>query len=183
MKSIILVLATASVAAVLAGAKPALAADPPAAGAKAASHTVSDSDRTFMTNAAGSGLYEVEVSKMAAQKTESADVRNFAEMLVSHHTKANDELKALAASKSVELPKEMPADKKNKMQILEKGTGRAFDRDFIKEVGISDHQKDIRQFEMASRSAKDADLKSWATKTLPTLKQHLGSAQQLAKKK
>ena len=142
---------------------------------------MSDSDRTFMTKAAGAGLYEVEIAKMASQKAESADVKQFAEMLVKDHTAANDELKALAASKSVELPKDVPADKKNKMAMIENNrSGASFDRAFIQKVGVSDHQEDIKLFEMASRSAKDADVKAWATKTLPTLKEHLAEAQKLA---
>jgi putative membrane protein len=119
---------------------------------------------------------------MGAEMALWADVRQLAEMGVRQHTAANDELKALASSKAVELPKEMPADKKNKMGLLEKKSGAAFDRNFIRKVGVSDHQGDIKQFLMVSRSAKDPDVKSWATKTLPMLREHLGAAQELAKK-
>jgi putative membrane protein len=181
MNKTTLAFAAAATAALLAGIQPVRAADPPATRARAASHAVSDSDRTFMTKAAGAGLYEVEIAKMASQKAESADVKQFAEMLVKDHTAANDELKALAASKSVELPKDVPADKKNKMAMIENNrSGASFDRAFIQKVGVSDHQEDIKLFEMASRSAKDADVKAWATKTLPTLKEHLAEAQKLA---
>jgi putative membrane protein len=181
MNKTTLAFAAAATAALLAGVAPSVrGADPTAARTQAASRAVSDTDRTFMTKAAGAGLYEVEVAKIAAQKAESADVKQFADMLVQHHTAANDELKALAATKSVELPKDVPADKKNKMAMLEKNSGASFDRAFIKEVGVSDHQTDIKLFEMASRSAKDAEVKTFATKTLPTLKQHLSAAQKLA---
>ncbi|MBT2320837.1 DUF4142 domain-containing protein [Variovorax paradoxus] len=178
-----LTLAAGLIAALLAGVQPVRAADPPASRGSAASSAVSDSDRALMTKAAGGGLYEVEAAKMASQKAQSAEVKQFADMLVQHHSAANEELKALAATKSVELPKDAPADKKNKMAALEKNSGASFDRAFIQQVGVSDHQADIKLFLMASRSAKDAEVKAWATQTLPTLKEHLAAAQKLAGKK
>jgi len=96
---------------------PALSADAPPKG-----------DQTFMTKAAGGGMYEVEVSKMAASKARNADVKAYAEMLVKDHTAANDELKQLASSKGVTLPSDMPADKKAKMDKLSKS--KDIDRDF-----------------------------------------------------
>ena len=86
-----------------------------------------------------------------------------------------EEIKAVLDSPYV------PADKKKKMAMIENNrSGASFDRAFIQKVGVSDHQEDIKLFEMASRSAKDADVKAWATKTLPTLKEHLAEAQKLA---
>lgn len=173
-----LFMSMAAAVALFAGAMtPVRAADPPAAASEKATRKPADADQVFMRKAAGSGAYEVEVAKMASRKAESPEVKQFADMLVQHHSTANDELKALAASKDVELPKDMPADKKNKIASLEKNDGARFDRAFIKEVGVSDHRTDIKLFEDASRSAKDAQVKAWAAKTLPTLKQHLAAAQ------
>jgi putative membrane protein len=135
-------------------------------------------DQTFMTKAAGGGIYEVEVSKMAAAKAKSPDVKAYAEMLVKDHTAANGELKQLASSKGVTLPSDMPADKKAKLDRL--SASKDLDRDFVKEVGLNDHKTDIALFEKASKDARDADVKSWFGKTLPTLKEHRTAAEQLS---
>jgi len=145
---------------------PAVAADAPA-----------HADQTFMTKAAGGGIYEVEVSKMAASKAKNADVKAYAEMLVKDHTAANEELKQLASTKGVTLPGDMPADKKAKMDKLSKS--KDIDRDFIKQVGLDDHKTDIALFDKASKDAKDADVKTFFGKTLPKLKDHRAEAEKL----
>jgi len=134
-------------------------------------------DQTFMTKAAGGGIYEVEVSRMAASKAKNADVKAYAEMLVKDHTAANNELKQLASSKGVTLPTDMPADKKAQMEKLSKSTD--MDRDFIKQVGLDDHKTDIALFDKASKDAKDPEVKSWFGKTLPKLKDHRAEAEKL----
>jgi putative membrane protein len=173
-------------AAVLAaGSASARAADPPArAGAQpsqAADKSVAASDLSFMTTAAGAGLYEVEVSKLAAGKTSNAELKKYAEMLVQHHSAANEELKVLAKLKGVELPAALPADKKAKIAALDKMSGDAFDKAYVQKVGIGDHETDIKLFEKAASGAKDAEIKAFASKTLPVLKQHLSSAKAMAK--
>lgn len=138
-------------------------------------------DRKFIETAAGSGMFEVEVSKLAQSKAGSPDVKNFAGMLVDHHTQANDELIKLANAKGVELPPGPPRAQRREIESLGKKEGQAFDRDFIREVGVKDHQKDIKAFEKASKDVKDPELKAWVDKTLPRLREHLAAAQKLDK--
>jgi len=147
---------------------PTFAADPPA-----------KADQEFVTKAAGGGVYEVAVSKMAAAKAKNPDVKAYADMLVKDHTAANDELKGLASMKGMVLPPDMPADKKAKMDKLSRSSD--IDRDFIKEVGLDDHRTDIALFEKASKNAKDAEVKAWFGKTLPTLKEHRAAAEKLSR--
>lgn len=156
------------------------AADPAPSQMQSAA-SVASADRTFMMKAAGGGMYEVAVSKLAAEKSTSPAIKDYAQMLITDHTAANDQLKVLAASKGVNLPTDMPADKKAKIDALSKTSGATFDRAYIEKVGIADHQTDIKLFDNASRSAKDTDVKAWAGKTLPTLKDHLSEAQGLSK--
>ena len=136
-------------------------------------------DRNFVTTAAAGGLFEVEAAKLATDKATDPAVKAFATMLVEHHTQVNDELKQLASTKNVTLPTELPADKKAQLNKLQSVSGAAFDRQFVQEIGIRDHQQDIRSFEKASRDAKDPQVKSWAQKTLPTLREHYSKAQTL----
>lgn len=136
----------------------------------------------FMTTAAASGLYEVEVSKLAASRGSADQLKAFAAMLVEHHTAANTELMALAQAKGVALPTAIPAPKQANMDRLSKMNGKAFDTAFIQQVGIKDHREDIALFDSASKTLPDAEVKGFAAKTLPTLRQHLSEAQTLPKK-
>ncbi len=145
----------------------------------AARPAVDARDRAFMIKAAGSGMYEVEVSKLAEQKAADQGVKDMAAMLVKDHTAANAELMQLAASKGVTLPSAPPRDKQAVIKRMSGRSGAAFDRDYIRTVGISDHQNDIRMFEGGSRSAKDPQLKAFIDKTLPTLRDHLAHAKSL----
>jgi putative membrane protein len=56
-----------------------------------------------------------------------------------------------------------------------------FDKTFIREQGIQDHKHDIKEFEKASKEAKDPDVKAYATKTLPVLQKHLQRAEEIEK--
>jgi putative membrane protein len=140
---------------------------------------VSKKDQAFFTKAGGGGMFEVEAGKLAESKGQSEGVKSFGAMLVKDHGMANDELKALAAKKGATLPSAVPADMQKKLDKLAKA--KNFDKDFVKEVGLSDHKTDIALFEKTSKSADDADVKAFAAKALPTLKAHLGHAQSLKK--
>ena len=136
-------------------------------------------DKTFVAKVAGGGLYEVEVAKLAVDKASDPAVKSFATMLVDQHSAANAELKALAALRDVKLPDAVPADKKQVIAGLAKKSGASFDQAFVKQVGLKDHEENIKLFESASQDTKDAQLKAWVDKTLPALRSHLGAAQKL----
>ena len=139
---------------------------------------MSGADRAFMLKAAGSGLYEVEVSKLAVDKAESADVKKYASMLADDHTKANAELVALAEARGVKLPAQPPANKRERITRISTMSGAAFDQAYVKQVGIGDHKADITMFEKASRTGKDPEIKAWVDGKLPKLREHLAAAQQ-----
>ncbi|MBP7606202.1 MAG: DUF4142 domain-containing protein [Giesbergeria sp.] len=138
---------------------------------------VAKADRDFMHKAAGAGLYEVEVSRLATERAQNADVRAFAEKMVNDHTDANQELAALAKARGVDLPQKMPDDKRKVIERLQKSNN--FDRDYVDTVGLKDHKADIALFDKAHRTAKDQELKTWAGEKLPTLQTHLKFAQEL----
>src|SRR6185369_3563928 len=65
---------------------------------------VSKKDQEFFTKAAGGGMFEVEVGKLAESKASDPQVKSFGSMLVKDHGAANEELKALASRKGAQLP-------------------------------------------------------------------------------
>ena len=140
---------------------------------------VARGDRKFIQEAAGSGMFEVQAAQLGAKQASDPKVKSFAEMLVDQHTKANDELVKLANAKRVELSAAPPRDMRREIEKLGKKQGAEFDTEFVREVGIKAHEKDIKAFEKASKDTKDAELKAFIDKTLPTLKEHLAMAQKL----
>jgi putative membrane protein len=95
--------------------------------------------------------------------------------MVDDHSKANDQLKQLAANKGVDLPSSLDAKDEATRTRLSKLSGDAFDRAYMKDM-VADHTKDVSEFRRESQSAKDPDVKNFASQTLPTLEDHLKSA-------
>jgi putative membrane protein len=154
----------------------AMAASPALAKGKAKAAGKSMSDQTFVTKAAKGGMAEVELGKLAADKGSSDQVKTFGKRMADDHGKANDELKSLAQSKNITLPTDLDPKDKALRDRLSKLSGDAFDRAYMQAM-VSDHRKDVNEFRMESRSGKDAEVKAWAGKTLPTLEDHLKMAQ------
>jgi len=135
----------------------------------------------FMKGAAQGGMAEVQLGKLAAQKADSADVKEFGQRMVDDHSKAGDELKQLASDKGVTLPTEIPSKEQKLMNRLQGLSGPAFDKAYM-EAMVKDHEHDVNAFRNASQKGPDADVKAWAAKTLPTLQDHLQMARQTAEK-
>ena len=118
----------------------------------------------------------MELGQIAQQKAQNPQVKEFAGRMVQDHGKANEELKTLASSKGVQVPGETDRSHKHKAESLNKKSGDKFDHEYMDEM-VKDHKKDVKEFEKQAKNAKDADVRSFASKTLPTLQEHLKMAQ------
>lgn len=135
-------------------------------------------DAKFVRTAAQSGMMEVRMGQLIKESAQSKQLRDFGDKLVTDHTKANQELNQIAARKGVSPPSQ-PAEKHEKMlDQLSKLKGAEFDRAAQKHA-VMHHQEDVQLFEKASQTLKDTELKAFAQKTLPTLKEHLDMAKKL----
>lgn len=130
-----------------------------------------EDDSEFAIKAASGGMMEVELGRLAAEKAQNPKVKDFGTMMVTDHSKANEELKALAASKNITIPATLSEDHQKHVEDLSKLSGAEFDREYVK-LMVDDHQEDIDLFKDASYNAKDPDVKAFAGKTLPTLQKH-----------
>jgi putative membrane protein len=148
--------------------------------AKPGAATLSSSDRSFLKKAAEGGLAEVELGQLASQRASDPQVKQFAQRMVADHGKANDQLKQIASSKNVELPTALPAAAKRERDRLSKLSGAQFDREYMSHM-TSDHKKDTSLFRSAAKSAKDSDVRQFASATLPTLEEHLQMSQSISK--
>ena len=151
------------------------------AGAWADDAAVDHADKSFLQNAYEDGLAEVKMGELGLAKTANADVKAFAQHMVDDHSKANGELKTIADSKKVTVSSEPTMVAKGKAKMIDAKSGADFDKAFAEGM-VNDHKKAVEAFEKASNDAKDADVKAFAAKTLPTLKMHLTMAEDLQSK-
>lgn len=135
----------------------------------------------FLVKAADGGMSEVELGQLAQQKATHPDVKNFAAMMVSDHSAANDQVKSLATLRNVTLPATVSEDHKKHMDDLVKKNGNAFDKAYMNMME-DDHQKTIDLFENASNKVNDAEIKTFADNTLPKLRMHLDSVKAIRKR-
>lgn len=140
-----------------------------------ADHAVSHGDKAFFEKAAKSGKEEVAVSQAALPHLTNSQAKEFASMMVSDHTGANEELKALAAKKAVTLPVKEPDVKK-----WAEGKDRNFDKEYINKM-VSDHEEAVELFTKASKKSDDPEIQAFASKTLPKLQQHFDQAKAIKK--
>ncbi|MBG9378139.1 DUF4142 domain-containing protein [Panacibacter sp. DH6] len=136
----------------------------------------------FAVEAASGGMMEVELGKLAQEKAADQRVKDFGAMMVKDHSAANDKLKAIATAKNITLPAEMGDKHKKHVEDLAKKTGKDFDKAYM-DMMVDDHEEDVKKFEDAAEKCKDADLKAFATETLPTLRTHLDAAKAIDDKK
>lgn len=133
-------------------------------------------DQKFVHDAAAGGMAEVELGKLAQEKASSDQVKSFGKRMVDDHGRANDELKALAQKKNITLPTDLDRKDKATRDRLSKLSGPSFDRAYMRAM-LTDHRKDVSEFQHESKVGADPDVKSFAAKTLPTLEDHLKAAQ------
>ena len=137
-------------------------------------------DQAFVIQTAKNGMAEVELGKLASEKASSAKVKAFGQRMVTDHGKAGEELKSLAATKQITLPTMPDPEHKALHDRLAKLSGAEFDRAYVREM-VAGHRKGVDSFTMESMSGKDNDVKAWAAKTLPTVREHLRMIEELDK--
>ncbi len=135
------------------------------------------SPASFVRRAAQDGMTEVKLAEVAQQKSQSDAVKSFAMHMQQDHSKANSELESLASSKSLTVPTSLDARHQKMVDALSSKSGAAFDTAYANAM-VKDHKQAIALFKQAQKS-KDADIASFAAKTLPTLQQHQQLANQL----
>ena len=160
----------------LGGAHGARAADT----TKAAKSEVSSDDREFVREAASGGMMEVQLGKLAAERASSSQVKEFGSRMQKDHSKANDELKKIAAKKDIKLPAELEAKHKSTVNKFTKLKGAEFDREYMENM-VDDHKEDIEKFQRQADKGKDPDIKKFAQDHVPILKKHLELAEQTRK--
>jgi predicted outer membrane protein len=137
------------------------------------------SDEKILKDMAMADMAEVEGGKLAQSKSQNGDVKSFAQQMIDDHTSNLNDVKALAQARGVTLPTEPDAKHKAMAAKLEKMSGDAFDKAYMKQAGVQDHKTVHAKLMAASKKAKDPELKALVEKTEPVVAQHLKSAEQM----
>jgi len=141
--------------------------------------SLAKSDQKLLTDMAMANMAEVEAGKVAVQKTQSDQVKSFAQQMVDDHSKGLDEVKKVADAKNVTLPTELDSKHKALIAKLNGMSGDKFDRTYMDQAGVKAHHDAHRLIAKAENSAKDGEVKALATKLEPTITQHMNNADQL----
>ena len=133
------------------------------------SSSLSAKDKTFIHKAAKGGMMEVAMGNLAAQNGQSDGVKSFGKRMVTDHSKANEELKSIAAKKGVKLPSKEPSGKWSS------------DKAYM-DMMVKDHEKDLAEFQDEANNGSDPDVKKFAEDTAKVVKEHLDLANETQSK-
>ena len=138
-------------------------------------------DVKFTVMANSSNMMELQLSQMATQKATNAAVKDFANMMVQHHTMAAQEMKQLLSSKGAQIPDSaMLPMHRMRMEMLQNLQGADFDKAYMR-IMVDAHEEDVDEYEDEVTDANDADIRAFASKMLPTLRQHYARSKEVRK--
>lgn len=136
-------------------------------------------DKMFLKDAATGDMFEIQSSQLALQKSSSADVKQFAQMMIDDHTKLDNEMKPIAAEAEVTPPTSLTGKPQKEYQKLQGLSGDAFDKEYISDM-VMDHAKVSKAFGAEANGGQLPDERKAAMTNKPTVDMHLQKAQQLA---
>jgi putative membrane protein len=138
-------------------------------------------DRKYFQDMAQANMAEVQTGKLAQQKAQSEEVKEFARHMVEDHGKLLQESRAMAKAKGVALPKDLKKEHQSAMKELKSASGEAFDRAYMEQM-VKDHEKTLKLLQEVQKNAKDPALRQAAEKAAPEVEKHLDKAKEIAGK-
>jgi len=145
------------------------------------STVIDEASSEFIVRIANSGAAEEKLAAIAHEKAAYPDVKAYGEMLHHEHMALNDSIRLLAFIKKIVLPTTVTDDKQAAVTALQNKAGKELDKEFINSM-VEGHSRSIEAFENAILGTKDQDIRAFADRTLPKLKEHLAQAKALQKK-
>lgn len=130
----------------------------------------------FLVKAVQGNFAEVQMGELAQKNGQSADVKSFGQMLQSDHSAANEKAMDAAKAMDVKVPAGPNAQQKQAYARMAKLSGASFDKAFAQHM-VEDHKKDIQEYQGEAKKSDPAG--KYAADALPTLQNHLKTAQAL----
>lgn len=147
-------------------------------GTASSSSKLARGDRKLLEDLIEANAAEVQTGQLALQKAQGAEAKTFAQKMVDDHTKSLQELQQFAQGKGVTPKNDTDLQHKAMAKALGGLEGARFDEQYMKRVGVNDHERTIQLLQKTQKNAKDSELKALAQKMLPTVEEHLHLAQQ-----
>jgi putative membrane protein len=137
-------------------------------------------DQAFVTKALEGGDAEVQLGQLAEQKSQSNDVKQFGQKMVSDHTQMGDKwFKPVAKQMGVSEPKGPSKKDKKLIEKLQGLSGTEFDTEYIQAM-VKDHKQDLKDFQSEAQIAQDPTVKQVAEQGVNVISQHLQLIEQIA---
>jgi putative membrane protein len=131
----------------------------------------------FIRDAIEGNLAQIELGQLAQEKTQSAEIKSYGQMLVTDHSASNEQAEKVAKQIGIAVPTEPSVNQKATYKTMAKLSGTGFDRAFIKEM-IADLKANITRFQSEAKKRNDPAA-DFANQMLPTLSKHLDAAEKL----
>jgi putative membrane protein len=144
---------------------------------KNAAASVDENISDFLTEAADARMMDIAEAKLAVARATTPEIKKYGAWMISDQNILLKEIRTLAKSKNVALPKRISHEKEQGLGELEKKTDKDFDEKFMKMITI-DHRRDVRKFKNA-QSIADRDVSAFASKYLPVIESHLERAKDI----
>jgi len=135
------------------------------------------SDTHFVDHAYTAGQNEILLNQMALQRSRNEDVRKFAQKMLEDHSKNNQDLILIVSELRIAVPDKPLPEQEKGLQEISSNQVKDFDKEFMDHM-VTEHEKAVKLFEQGSKELKNEKLKEYATKSLPTLKEHLKMAKE-----
>jgi putative membrane protein len=139
-------------------------------------------DKAFVKKALEGNIGEIEMGKLALQKSNDDQVKQFAQRMVDDHGKMQDQLKPAAEQMGVKVPDGPSKGQMKSMDKMKALSGDAFDQAYIKDM-VKDHKGDDSDFKMEAQSTQNPQLKQLVMQGDQTIESHLQQIEQIAKSK
>jgi putative membrane protein len=128
--------------------------------------------------AAASDLFEIQSSQIAQTKAQRADVREFAQMMITHHTQTTAALTAAAQASGVTPRAELMPMQATMIQELQQAPAGTFDQLYMRQQ-VAAHQMALALHQNYAARGDTPALRTVAGTAVPIVQQHLTRAQQL----
>ena len=148
------------------------------AGAAGTAGSAGSAEEGFVKEQLADGDAEVALGRLAQERATSPQVKDFAKMMVADHQKAGEDLKQIASKHNIAPDPDKHDDHNDVRERLTKLTGAEFDREYMQAM-VDDHQKAVNDVEGKAENSDNPEVRQWASKALPTLRQHLERAKQI----
>ena len=141
--------------------------------------TLTAQDQTFLNEASATNTAEIQIGQLADSTADTSFIQSFATQLVNDHQAAQSDLKSIGTQVSYNVNDSLDNTHSMMLDTLRGLTGRAFDSVFVLRQ-IQDHNAAIANYQNEINSGNRTEVVQYANRYLPTLQQHLQTADSIA---